>query len=218
MFQCLQEHLAEVDFSAACREQVEDRWTEVQSDYRLDYGVSEACEGDVKGYCADAAVRLPATRDAMPVLTRDDCVTLLRLRPARRGASASAAIYSGVLCVMPGADTLASYEFPHALLDIQSPVDGLITSPSHVPTLQRQGRVHGKAEVLRCLIGYHDHLTNECAKETSRAARLALWDYQVIADCAFTAICSSSLGLTLRDMMLSRKRPARMLALHLRQL
>ena len=58
MFQCLQEHLAEVDFSAACREQVEDRWSEVQTDHRLDYGVSEACEGDVKGFCADAAVWL----------------------------------------------------------------------------------------------------------------------------------------------------------------
>jgi len=46
--------------------------------------------------------------------------------------------------------------------------------------------VHGKAEVLRCLIAYHDHLTNECATETSRAARLALWDYQVQFDCAST--------------------------------
>ena len=42
-----------------------------------------------------------------------------------------------------------------------------------------QGRVHGKAEVLKCLVGFHDDLTSECAKEISRAARLALWDYQV---------------------------------------
>ena len=48
-----------------------------------------------------------------------------------------------------------------------------------VARLTLQGRVHGKAEVLKCLIDYHDSLTSECAKETSRAARLALWDYQV---------------------------------------
>ena len=30
----------------------------MQDDYRLDYGVSSACEGDVKGFCANAEVPL----------------------------------------------------------------------------------------------------------------------------------------------------------------
>jgi hypothetical protein len=51
-----------------------------------------------------------------------------------------------------------------------------------------QGRVHGKAEVLKCLISYHDSLTSECAKETSRAARLALWDYQVSCTLPFVML------------------------------
>ena len=35
----------------------------MQDDYRLDYGVSSACEGDVKGYCANAEVRVCFTID-----------------------------------------------------------------------------------------------------------------------------------------------------------
>ena len=52
MFKCLQESLAQPDFGQACRAQVEERGQRMQEDYRLDYGVAEACEPDVTTYCA----------------------------------------------------------------------------------------------------------------------------------------------------------------------
>ena len=51
MFKCLQESLAQPDFGQACRAQVEERGQRMQEDYRLDYGVAEACEPDVAIYC-----------------------------------------------------------------------------------------------------------------------------------------------------------------------
>jgi len=51
MFKCLQESLAQPDFGQACRAQVEERGQRMQEDYRLDYGVAEACEPDVATYC-----------------------------------------------------------------------------------------------------------------------------------------------------------------------
>ena len=58
--------------------------------------------------------------------------------------------------------------------------------------------MHGKAEVLKCLINSHDELTSECAKETSRAARLALWDYQVSRTVAGVIV---ALGHVFRSIM-----------------
>ena len=52
MFKCLQESLAQPDFGQACRAQVEERGQRMQEDYRLDYGVAQACESDVTTYCA----------------------------------------------------------------------------------------------------------------------------------------------------------------------
>ena len=60
MFKCLQESLAQPDFGQACRAQVEERGQRMQEDYRLDYGVAEACEPDVTTYCAAEKVRLHA--------------------------------------------------------------------------------------------------------------------------------------------------------------
>ena len=62
MFKCLQESLAQPDFGQACRAQVEERGQRMQEDYRLDYGVAEACEPDVTTYCAAEKVQiLPCT-------------------------------------------------------------------------------------------------------------------------------------------------------------
>ena len=52
MFKCLQENIAQPDFGGTCREQVEKRGQSMQEDYRLDYGVSAACEPDVEQKCA----------------------------------------------------------------------------------------------------------------------------------------------------------------------
>ena len=52
VFSCLQESMAKPDFGAACKAQVEERGSRMQEDYRLDYGVSEACEADVQAQCA----------------------------------------------------------------------------------------------------------------------------------------------------------------------
>ena len=46
------------DFGTPCREQMELRAEQMTGDYRLDYGVSTACEGDVAGFCGDAKVAL----------------------------------------------------------------------------------------------------------------------------------------------------------------
>ena len=60
MFKCLQESLAQPDFGQACRAQVEERGQRMQEDYRLDYGVAEACEPDVTTYCgAEKVLTLP---------------------------------------------------------------------------------------------------------------------------------------------------------------
>ena len=59
MFKCLQESLAQPDFGQACRAQVEERGQRMQEDYRLDYGVAEACEPDVTTFCA--AEKVPAS-------------------------------------------------------------------------------------------------------------------------------------------------------------
>jgi Golgi apparatus protein 1 len=56
MFKCLQENLAQPDFGQACRAQVEERGMRMQEDYRLDYGVAEACEPDVASFCASEKV------------------------------------------------------------------------------------------------------------------------------------------------------------------
>lgn len=42
-----------------------------------------------------------------------------------------------------------------------------------------QGRAHGKAEVLKCLVSFHEELTEQCRSETSRAVRMAFWEYKV---------------------------------------
>ena len=64
MFKCLQESLAQPDFGQACRAQVEERGQRMQEDYRLDYGVAEACEPDVTTYCAAEKVRLGQSQGA----------------------------------------------------------------------------------------------------------------------------------------------------------
>lgn len=56
MFKCLQESLAQPDFGQACRALVEERGQRMQEDYRLDYGVAEACESDVTTFCASEKV------------------------------------------------------------------------------------------------------------------------------------------------------------------
>lgn len=58
MFKCLQESLAQPDFGQACRAQVEERGQRMQEDYRLDYGVAEACEPDVTTFCAAEKARI----------------------------------------------------------------------------------------------------------------------------------------------------------------
>lgn len=57
VFKCLQESLAQPDFGQACRGQVEERSLRMQEDYRLDYGVAEACEPDVATFCSAEKVR-----------------------------------------------------------------------------------------------------------------------------------------------------------------
>ena len=51
VFKCLQENLAQPQFGQSCKEQVEQRGQIMQEDYRLDYGVSSACENDVEVSC-----------------------------------------------------------------------------------------------------------------------------------------------------------------------
>ena len=57
MFKCLQENLAQPQYSQECKEQVEQRSQTMQEDYRLDYGVSSACEHDVDMVCFAEKVR-----------------------------------------------------------------------------------------------------------------------------------------------------------------
>ena len=64
MFKCLQENLGSPDFGATCKEQVEQRSSRMQEDYRLDYGVSSNCEADVGRVCAAEQV---CFHDARPV-------------------------------------------------------------------------------------------------------------------------------------------------------
>ena len=51
VFKCLQETLAQPDFGAACKDQVQERGLSMQSNYLLDYGVSSTCESDVQRVC-----------------------------------------------------------------------------------------------------------------------------------------------------------------------
>ncbi|KAK9797745.1 hypothetical protein WJX73_005342 [Symbiochloris irregularis] len=51
VFKCLQENLAQPQYSQGCKEQVEQRSRTMAEDYRLDYGVSSACETDVDLNC-----------------------------------------------------------------------------------------------------------------------------------------------------------------------
>lgn len=52
MFKCLQENIGQTEFGSSCKAQVEERGRSMQDDYRLDYGVSTACEGDVDAVCS----------------------------------------------------------------------------------------------------------------------------------------------------------------------
>jgi hypothetical protein len=75
---------------AACA-QVEDRGQRMQEDYRLDYGVAQACEPDVTAFCAAEKVPLlaqpplpgssaccpaVATRTPLPVLSLMFCCSV----------------------------------------------------------------------------------------------------------------------------------------------
>ena len=41
-----------------------------------------------------------------------------------------------------------------------------------------QGKAHGHAEVLKCLVKNYKTLNDTCQTEMSRAVRMALWEYQ----------------------------------------
>ena len=43
--------MAQPDFGAACKDQVQERGLSMQSNYLLDYGVSSTCETDVQAVC-----------------------------------------------------------------------------------------------------------------------------------------------------------------------
>ena len=62
MFKCLQESLGKPDFGNACSAEVEARGQAMQQDYRLDFGVAEACEPDVDRMCAAEKARHLAAR------------------------------------------------------------------------------------------------------------------------------------------------------------
>lgn len=52
VFKCLQEKIGQTEFGSSCKAQVEERGRSMQEDYRLDFGVSTACEGDVDNVCS----------------------------------------------------------------------------------------------------------------------------------------------------------------------
>ena len=41
-----------------------------------------------------------------------------------------------------------------------------------------QGKAHGHAEVLKCLVTKYNNITDGCQLEMSRAVRMALWEYR----------------------------------------
>ena len=71
MFKCLQESLGKPDFGNACSAEVEARGQAMQQDYRLDFGVAEACEPDVDRTCS--AEKAPARASPCP-RPRGSCV------------------------------------------------------------------------------------------------------------------------------------------------
>jgi len=52
VFKCLQEKVGQTEFGSSCKAQVEERGLSMQQDYRLDFGVSHACEPDVQATCS----------------------------------------------------------------------------------------------------------------------------------------------------------------------
>ena len=62
VFKCLQENLAQPDFGAACKAEVEERGLSMQENYKLDFGVSSACEPDVQAVCSAEKVRHPPSK------------------------------------------------------------------------------------------------------------------------------------------------------------
>lgn len=52
VFGCLQENIAKSGFGDQCKQQVQERESGMQEDYRLDYGVASQCEADVNQYCS----------------------------------------------------------------------------------------------------------------------------------------------------------------------
>ena len=68
---------------------------------------------------------------------------------------------------------------------------------------REQGKAHGNAEVLRCLVRGYSSLNETCQREMSRAVRLALWDFQKGG--ALTGVCDADVG-TVCQARLLRKR------------
>ena len=55
-----------------------------------------------------------------------------------------------------------------------------------------QGKAHGHAEVLKCLVRNYKGLNETCQTEMSRAVRMALWEYR--KGMALTGLCSALLS------------------------
>ena len=60
VFKCLQEKIGQTEFGSSCKAQVEERGRSMQEDYRLDFGVSTACQSDVESVCAEEKVAVDA--------------------------------------------------------------------------------------------------------------------------------------------------------------
>ncbi|KAK9838535.1 hypothetical protein WJX81_005974 [Elliptochloris bilobata] len=70
VFKCLQESLGQADFGGACRAEVEARGQAMQQDYRLDFGVAEACEPDVDRLCAAEKGKAHGNAEVLRCLVR----------------------------------------------------------------------------------------------------------------------------------------------------
>jgi hypothetical protein len=68
-----------------------------------------------------------------------------------------------------------------------------------------QGKAHGNAEVLRCLVRGYAGLAEGCQREMSRAVRLALWDFQKGA--ALTGVCDADVGSVCQVRRAGARRP-----------